>query len=47
MSCEESPVEWCERMQREAETGEDGYHYYQLKQQWEQRLTNEESEKHE
>ena len=30
----ESPVEWCRRMQDEAETGEEAYNYYKLAQMW-------------
>lgn len=30
----ESPVEWCRRMQDEAETGEEAWNYYKLAQMW-------------
>ena len=30
----ESPVEWCRRMQDEAETAEDWMNYYKLAQMW-------------
>lgn len=30
----ESPIEWCRRMQDEAETGEEAYNYYKLAQMW-------------
>lgn len=30
----ESPVEWCRRMQDEAETAEDVMNYYKLAQMW-------------
>lgn len=30
----ESPVEWCKRMQDEAETTEDVMNYYKLAQMW-------------
>lgn len=30
----ESPVEWCARMEREAKTGDDAYVYFQLKETW-------------
>lgn len=30
----ESPLEWCRRMQDEAETGEEAYNYYKLAEMW-------------
>lgn len=33
----ESPVEWCRRMQDEAETAEDVMNYYKLAQMWMER----------
>ena len=34
MEAQESPVEWCKRMQDEAETGEEAMAYYELSQIW-------------
>lgn len=33
----ESPLEWCRRMQDEAETGEDAWNYYKLAEMWMER----------
>lgn len=33
-SVSETPVQWCERMQREARDGDTAYHYYQLAEMW-------------
>lgn len=33
----ESPLEWCKRMQDEAETGEEAYNYYKLAEMWMER----------
>lgn len=33
----ESPLEWCRRMQDEAETGEEAYNYYKLAEMWMER----------
>lgn len=34
MEVQESPVEWCKRMQYEAKTGEEAMAYYELAQMW-------------
>ena len=34
MEVQESPVEWCKRMQDEAKTGEEAMAYYELAQIW-------------
>ena len=33
----ETPCEWCERMEREAKNGDDAYRYFQLKEMWKMR----------
>ena len=30
----ETPYEWCERMEREAKDGDEAYRYFQLKEMW-------------
>lgn len=37
MEAQESPVEWCKRMQEEAKTGEEAMSYYELAQIWMER----------
>ena len=37
MEVQESPVEWCKRMQDEAKTGEEAMAYYDLAQIWMER----------
>lgn len=37
MEVQESPVEWCKRMQDEAKTGEEAMAYYELAQIWMER----------
>lgn len=39
-----SPVEWCEQMERSAKDGEEAYVYFQLKQLWEKRENEQDSE---
>ena len=34
MEAQESPAEWCKRMQDEAKTGEEAMAYYELAQIW-------------
>ena len=37
MEVQESPVEWCKRMQGKAKTGEEAMAYYELAQIWMER----------
>ena len=37
MEVQESPVEWCKRMQGDAKTGEEAMAYYELAQIWMER----------
>ena len=37
MEAQESPVEWCKRMQDESKTGEEAMAYYELAQIWMER----------
>lgn len=37
MEAQESPAEWCKRMQDEAKTGEEAMAYYDLAQMWMER----------
>ena len=37
MEVQESPVEWCKRMQDEAKTGEEAMAYYELAKIWMER----------
>ena len=37
MEVQESPVEWCKRMQDESKTGEEAMAYYELAQIWMER----------
>lgn len=37
MEVQESPVEWCKRMQDEAKTGDEAMAYYELAQMWMER----------
>ena len=37
MEVQESPVEWCKRMQHDAKTGEEAMAYYELAKIWMER----------
>lgn len=37
MGSKEKPSEWCQRMMREAKSGEDAMNYYKLAKMWESR----------
>lgn len=34
---DETPLEWCERMERSAKDGDAAYDYYQMKELWKKR----------